>query len=241
MRSFARLFGTPLLAVSLACTSESAAPTALHPGASPLAGKSSTLSTISLTVTVADVDASGIPYGIRSDGRGDYTNGSQNVQAVLDGIGTFAFNTRNTGKAAQRWVTYDFSRPVDPANGYRPSPTTSENYHFSTGPSAYSPFIPIQNLGVNGNPSTECVYMGNSLANATTSWRVSFHKGNEDSSDSQTAYAVVTRTSVSPATWTVQPVGSCSPNSSVASLRSGDGTLLYGYYYLPFFMTLRAR
>lgn len=240
MRTFSHLVGTTLLAASLACATDTAVPTALSPGGSPLAGKSR-LTTVSLTVTVADADATGSPYGLRSDGKGVYTDGSQNVQAILDAYGTFAFNTRAGRQAAVRWVTYDFSRPVDVSNMYRPSPTNDQNYHFSTGPSDFSPSIPIQDLGINGNPSTQCMYMGNGIANSTKGWRVSFHKGNEDTSNSPTAYAVVTRTSVSPAMWTVQPVGSCSPNANVASLRSEDGTLLYGYFYLPFHMTLQAR
>jgi len=39
------------------------------------------------------------------------------------------------------------------------------------------------------------------------------------------------------AEWTVTPVGSCSPNSNVCALRNGPGTL-YGYYNLPFALTL---
>lgn len=199
------------------------------------------LAEISLVVTVADVDSTGAAYGIRSDGRGVYTDGSQNVQAEIDAFGNFAFNTRATGKAAQRSVVYDFSRPVDPANTFRPTPTASENYHFSTGASSLLPKVDLQSLGVNGNPVSQCMYMGNSVANATTKWKVSFHKGYEDVSTSPAAYAVFTRTSVSPARWVAQPVGSCSPNSNVASVRSDDATILYGYYYLPFYFTLAAR
>ena len=164
------------------------------------------------------------------------------MQAVLDQTGTFAFNTKSaTHKAAIRSVTYNFNSPVDPLNTYRPTPSNSQNFHFSTGTSALSPFIPIQNLGVNGNPSSQCGYMGNSIANSTTGWRVSFHKGNEDVSNSPAAFALFTRTSVSPAVWTVTPVGSCSPISNVAALRSDDGTVLYGYYNVPFFFTLQAK
>ena len=121
------------------------------------------------------------------------------------------------------------------------NPSTSQNYHFSTGASSLLPAVPLQNLGVNGNPVSQCMYMGNSVASATTTWRVSFHKGNEDVITSPAAYAVFTRTSVSPARWIAQPVGSCSPNSNVASLRNDDGTILYGYYYLPFYFTLAAQ
>ena len=47
-------------------------------------------------------------------------------------------------------------------------------------PSAFSPFVPIQNLCVSANLSTECIYVGNAFANAATGWRVSFHRGLED-------------------------------------------------------------
>jgi hypothetical protein len=231
-----------MLFVCAACARETTAPVQ-HPEIAVLAGRSPNIPAVSLVVTVSSFDGLGNSYGIQSDGQGAYTDGLQGVQAILDTNGTFAFNTLSSAKikSALRWVAYDFSRPIDPANTYRPTPSNSENYHFSTGASQFSPFIPIQNLGVNGNPNSECGYMGNSLANSTTQWRVSFHKGFEDVDASPAAFAVFTRTSVSPAVWTVTPSGACSPNSNVASLRSGDGTVLYGYYYLPFQFTLRAK
>ena len=72
-------------------------------------------------------------------------------------------------------------------------------------------------------------------------YRVSYHKGFEEISGSPTAFAVFTRTSVSPAVWTVRPAGSCSPNANVAALRSADGSILYGYYTIPFLFTLTAK
>jgi hypothetical protein len=220
--------------------------------------RSGSLPVISLKVTVSEADASGIAYNITSDGKGDYLNGVDYVQAVLDQYGTFAFNTfnpamRDKQAVAKRWVTYNFNNPVDPGNTYRPDPSNSKNYHFSTGGSTYgtNPVIPLQNLGVNGNPSTECIYMGNGLGNSTTGWRVSFRKGCESSATSPTAFAVVTRTRVKATDgvdeWVIQPLGSCSPeaNNNVAALRIDDGTSctvsLKGYYYLPFYFTLKAQ
>jgi hypothetical protein len=205
------------------------------------AGRGAGVSAVPLVVTISSVDGAGNPYRIQGDGKGVYTDGIQDVQAELDAYGTFAFNTESRNRNAVRWVTYDFNDPVDPANTYRPSPSNLKNYHFSTGASQFSPFIPIQNLGVNGNPVSECIYMGNSVANATSQWRVSFHKGLEDVANSPSAFAVVTRTSVSPAVWTITPSGACSPVSDVAALRSDDGSVLYGYYRLPFFFTLRPK
>lgn len=216
--------------------------------------RANALPTISLKVTVSNYDANGNAYNIQNDGdgKGDYVNGVDYVQAVIDQYGTFAFNTfaSNPKTVAKRWVNYNFNNPVDPANTYRPSPSITKNYHFSTGSTTFGtqPFIPLQNLGVNGNPATECIYMGNGIYNSSTGWRVSFHKGYEDVSNSPTAFAVVTRTSISPAVWTITPIGTCSPsaNSNVAALRSGSGTVkdpevLHGYYYIPFFFTLTAQ
>lgn len=198
---------------------------------------------VSLTVTVSNVDGLGNPYGITNDGQGAYVDGSQNVAAAIDQYGTFAFNTfsGNHGSAS-RWLNYDFTHPVDPSNTFQPTQDHTQNYHFSTGGTVFSPSVPLQQLGVNGNPSTQCMYMGNSFAaNKSTTYRVSYHKGNEDTQTSPTAFAVFTRVSVSPAVWTATPVGSCSPNSNIAALRSGDGTVLYGYYTIPFFFTLTAK
>lgn len=231
----------PAALLAIACSEETTSP-GMEVPQTILAARAPSLTTVSLVVTVSTADQAGNPYGIQPDGQGVYTDGSQNVQAVLDQYGTFALNTNMfPKKTAIRWVSYDFNNPVDSTNTYRPSPSNTRNFHFSTGPSAYSPFTPIQNLGVNGNPTSECIYMGNGISNSSASWRVSFHKGQEDVSNGPTAYAVVTRTSVSPAVWTITPAGSCSPASNVASLRSGDGTILYGYYYIPFSFTLTAR
>jgi hypothetical protein len=241
MRSSSLVPSVLSLLAFAACSEPPVAP-ALATSLKIAAARAPSISPVSLVVTVSNADAAGNPYNIQDDGNGAYTDGSQNVQAVLDNSGTFAFNTQSaTYKTAVRWVTYNFNSPVDPTNGYRPSPSNAKDYHFSTGRSSFSPFIPIQNLGVGANPSSECIYMGNGFSNSSTSWRVSYHKGLEDVSSSATAYAFVTRTSVTPAVWTITPVGSCSANSNVAALRSGDGTVLYGYYNVPFFFILRAR
>jgi hypothetical protein len=197
---------------------------------------------ISLTVTVSN-DVSGSPAGITNDGLGAYVDGSQGVQAELDSSGTFAFNTF-TGRhgTATRWLNYDFSHPLDPSNTFLPAQDHSQNYHFSSGGTQYSPWAPVQYLGTAGYPNSECGYMGNSFsANSTTNYRVSFHRAYEDTQTSPTAFAVFTRVSVSPAVWTVQAAGSCSPNSNVAALRSDDGTTLYGYYSIPLLFTLTAK
>jgi len=208
-------------------------------GSAKTGGNPNALPTISLRVTINDAEGN----KITSDGKGDYINGTDYVQAILDQAGTFAFNTfappsKIKNAVVKRWVTYNFNNPVDPANTYRPSPDNNHNYHFSSGGSPYgtNPVIPLQNLGISGNSATECIYMGNGVSNSTTTWRVSFHKALEDAQTSPTAFAVVTR--VGSTVWTITPMGSCSPNSNVASLRNNADDTLYGYYYLPFSFTL---
>jgi hypothetical protein len=227
-----------------ACANDNATAPAtrrLMPGAA-VAARSQILPVVSLIVTVDDVDGAGNAYGIQSDGQGAYVDGSQGVGAAIDQYGTFAFNTYDTNvqskrrPPAQRWVRYNFDHPIDPTNTYRPSPTNDQNYHFSTGPSDYNAWAPLQNLAVG---ASQCGYMGNSVSNVSTSWLVSFHKGKEDTADSPTSFAVFTR--VSATVWTAQPTGSCSASSNVASLRDAATGTLYGYYSLPFHFTLTAR
>jgi len=205
--------------------------------------KSSNPQVIPLSITVSNTDASGNPSGITNDGLGAYVDGVQNVEARLDLAGTLAFNTFTAKRgSATRWVHYDFSRPVDPLNLFRPPQDHTQNYHFSTGGTPFSPFVPVQYLGTPGYPTSQCGYMGNGFsANSSTGYRVSFHKGFEDTAASPTAFAVFTRISVTPAVWTVQPAGSCSPAANVGALRSDDGSVLHGYYTMPFLFTLTAK
>src|SRR5688572_13998013 len=114
-------------------------------------GNPNAFPTISLRVTINDAEGN----KITSDGKGDYINGTDYVQAILDQSGTFAFNTfsppqKIKNAVVTRWVNYNFNNPVDPENTYQPSPDNSHNYHFSTGGSSFgtNPFIPLQNLGV---------------------------------------------------------------------------------------------
>jgi hypothetical protein len=236
------------LTIALATTAcgEGAQPagtSAVAPSALSLAAKPSNPPIVPLSITVSNTDTTGNPSGITNDGQGAYVNGTQNVEAVLDSAGTLVFNTfaANRG-AATRWVNYDFSRPVDALNLFRPPQDHTQNYHFSTGASGFSPFVPIQYLGTPGYPTSECGYMGNGFqAIGSTTYRVSFHKGYEDTASSPTAFAVFARVSLTPAVWTVQPAGSCSPSSNIAALRSGDGTVLHGYYTMSFLLTLTAK
>jgi len=231
--------------VTAAGCSKSQSPVASPVGPSSVAleAKAGPPATVSLRVTVSNTDGQGNPSGITNDGRGDYVDGSDGVQAEIDRSGLLAFNTfsGNHGSAT-RWLNYDFGHPVDPSNGFVPAQDHTGNYHFSTGGTTILPWVSLQNLGTPGYPATQCGYMGNSFAaNSSTNYRVSYHKGFEDTPGSPTAFAVFTRISVSPAVWTVRPAGSCSPNANVAALRSADGSVLYGYYTIPFLLTLTAK
>jgi len=234
------------IAVAAAACAEGTQPTGTSPaGPSSVSqeAKPGAPTTIPLTITVSNTDASGNPSGITNDGLGAYVDGVQNVEARLDAAGTLAFNTFTAKRGtATRSVHYDFTHPLDPLNLFQPPQDATQNYHFSTGGSQNNPFVPVQFLGTPGYPTSECGYMGNGFqANSTTGYRVSFHKGFEDTAGSPTAFAVFTRISISPAVWTVQPAGSCSPTSNVAALRSGDGSALFGYYTMPFLFTLTAK
>ena len=161
---------------------------------------------------------------------------------MIDQYGTFAFSTVASSRVAiTRWVHFNFNNPVDPANTYRPIQSAVSTYGFSSGPSNFSPFVKLQLLGTTGYPSSICMYLASGIATGSDGWRVSFHKGYEDVANLPTAMAVVTRMSVTPAVWTITPVGSCTANSNIASLRTSDGLGLYGYYRLPFMITLTAK
>ena len=247
MRCMAACSAFLFFIVTAAGCSQSQSPVASPVGPSSVAleAKAGPPATVSLRVTVSNTDGLGNPSGITNDGRGDYVDGSEGVQAEINSSGLLAFNTfsGNHGSAT-RWLNYDFGHPVDPSNGFVPPQDHTGNYHFSTGGTTNSPWVSLQNLGTPGYLTTQCGYMGNSFAaNSSTNYRVSYHKGFEDTPGSPTAFAVFTRVSVSPAVWTVRPVGTCSPstNANVAALRSADGSILYGYYTIPFLLTLTAK
>src|SRR6186713_974628 len=95
----------------LAACSEPATSPRLSPPAVVSAGRGAGVSAVPLAVTISSVDGAGNPYRIQGDGKGVYTDGSQDVQAELDVYGTFAFNTETRNRNAVRWVTYDFNDP----------------------------------------------------------------------------------------------------------------------------------
>ncbi len=194
---------------------------------------SPSLQTVSLIVTVNNAGNK-----ITSDASPDYSNGSQNVQAVIDRNGNFVFNTNtNSSKAAIRTLNFDFSSPITEYST-PPATNTSKSYTLETVASISTgiTFIPLQNLG---DGQSECVsFRAWGVTSNTINWRATFHAGFEDRDSSTTAFAYVTRNNAT--TWTITSLGNCL-NAAIqnkAALRSGNAQTLYGYYNLPFSFTL---
>lgn len=189
--------------------------------------KPNTLAEVLVKLTVNDAGTN-----LTSDGGGDYVNGSQAVGAKFDAYGNFIFSCGTSGKGPNaiqlRWLNIDFNSPIQVF--INPPITGSDKVTAITTISvaAYA-FIPLQSLAVG---QSECVGL---TGGSGADWTMNFHRAAEDVPGSPSAYAVFTRTSSTQ--WTVTPIGSCSPNSNVCALRNGPG-VLYGYYNMPFSITL---
>jgi hypothetical protein len=189
---------------------------------------------ISLGVTVADA-----PNRIQSDGKGEYVDGQQGVIAQIDTYGNLLFNSPVASNAV-RTVTFDYSAPVDPNNTYRPDETGQVSFRFLTQGTTGVPGI--SSLGVNGNPSSGCYHATLSHMTAATGFTDWFNPAAYPGSI--TAY--ITRTSISPATWTMVSNGPCGGTANIAALQSQDRTTRNaknvdrGYYNQQFSFTFRA-
>ncbi len=193
------------------------------------------LQTVSLIVTVNNAGNK-----ITSDASPDYTNGSQNVQAVIDKNGNFVFNTNtNSSRTATRTLNFDFSSPITEYST-PPSTNTSKSFTLETVASISTgiTFTPLQNLGVGTNPTSECIsFRVRGVTGNTIDWRATFHAGFEDRDSSTTAFGYVTRNNAT--TWTITSLGNClNAIQNKTALRSGNAQTLYGYYNLPFSFTL---
>lgn len=169
---------------------------------------------------------------ITSDGAGDYVNGSQSVSARFDTYGNFIFSCGLGGQGKNtyliRWMNINFSSPVVIYSN--PPITGNDKVTAITTVSAVGQtFTPLQNMSVG---QSQCVGL---TGGSNSGWVMNFHRGAEDVSTSQSAYAVFTRTSLTQ--WTVTPAGSCSTNSNICALRNGPD-ILFGYYNIPFSFTL---
>ncbi len=205
-------------------------------------GNPNTPPTTYLRVTISD-DAGN---KITSDGGGDYLDGVGNIRAQFDNAGNFQFNTRLQSRPNQttpltRYIKFNFDSPLEgyPVN----NPPISGDPNLDIGDrlvtigSSLIPATPIQTMTVG---SSQCITLHGGTAYSTKTepapaWGVNFHRNYDDVAGSPTSFAVITRNSETQ--WTMVP-GNCaiSSNSDVAALRNGE--TLYGYYHLPFSITL---
>ncbi|MFI5134069.1 MAG: hypothetical protein ACHQEB_07020 [Chitinophagales bacterium] len=217
-----------LMLVSVSCNKKSAEFKLASDTDEIASAKPATIQTVSLKVTMNDAAGN----NLTSDGGGDYVTGSQSVSATFDQYGNFIFTCGLGGHGNNtyliRWMNINFNQPIQVF--INPPVTGNDKVTgITTGFVAAYTFIPLQNLAVG---QSECVGLtGGSNAN----WVMNFHREAEDISSSPSSYAVFTRISLTQ--WTISSAGSCSPNPNVCSLRNGPGTL-YGYYTMPFNLTL---
>ena len=233
------------LAISLlaGCGSNVATPTS--GGATLPSRGASKQGTVNLNVTVSDVNSSGVSYNIQSDGGGTYFNGQRDVSAQLTTSGQLDFELDTAlrdPKYAEplRWLVANYDQPLNASNTYRPNPNANPDWRMVTTGGT----VAIQNLGVNGNPAAQCMGLGGSFRDAKNIWRYTFEKDPTVSESAGTAYVMVTRTSVSPAVWTLTPGGCANDNVSGLSVapNTANGTFTFmGDYSLPFFITLQAQ
>ena len=225
-----------LFTLAIGSCSKKSAELKLAPSTDEIASaKPGSVTEVLLKVTVRD--ASGDK--ITSDGGGDYINGSQNVQATFSQAGNFQFNSQpsaNPHAVAIRWLNYNIDSP---SQVFTNPPVTSnlKGTFISTGRSSLQgTYVPLQNLSVN---QSECICFTSGIGTDLSGngiYGLNFHRGTEDNISSPTAYMVVTR--INSTTWTMTPVGSCSPNSNIAALKDASTGNLYGYYNMPFSFTL---
>ena len=179
------------------------------------------LTQVNLKVTISNFDSLGNPNYITNDGLGEYVDGLQGVTAHLDTSGFLEFNTAPIGTyPVLRSMLIDWNHPVDPNNLYRPIFARTPTFHFTT-----LNAIPIQNLGTPGNPVSQCVQVGLGVNDGTTIWTESWHKGQENTTGSPTAWGLITRTSISPAVWTLTPNNNCNPNAANAECKRTTNSL----------------
>jgi hypothetical protein len=197
---------------------------------------------IPLAVTVIDQDVTGT-YRVLSDGLGDYVNGTQGLTAVIDGSGNLVFGPTSPGSTSRK-LRFDFSAPTDPLNGYRPDTSGEIGFSIKSNPNLVdgtrSPLI--GDLGVNGVPASACYSITISYRTATTGYLVVMNRA----SMPQSTQAYITRTSISPAVWSLVSDGQCLGNPNWAGVQSQDLTtkktsplVFQGYFDMRLSIVLR--
>ena len=171
-----------------------------------------------LALTVDDAGPLGA-YRITSDGLGEYVDGLQGVTAKIDGSGNLLISggvPRTSTTPPERTFMFDFSAPVDPLNTYRPD-LPEMNFKILSNPEGNPP---IQNLGIGGNPSSGCYGVDINYTSQTTNYQVLFF----NLGDPTVTWAYITRTSISPAVWTMVSNGPCPGAADQARVKSQDLT-----------------
>lgn len=194
-----------------------------------------------IAAQVEDTGPSGA-YRIQGDGLGEYISGLQGMTAEIDQYGNLQITpaAASSTNPPQRTLKFDFSAPLDPSNVYRPDESGQQNFKIKT--NAFG--VPrIQDLGINGNPVSACYYATIAHNNSTTHHRAIFNPASDPSSTP----AFITRTSISPAAWTMVSDGPCSVNANMAGvwsqdlLRKNAPLVFRGYYSLQFSIRLRTK
>jgi len=211
--------------------------------------KPSGLQQVALTVVLKSTidNTSMVQSKINSENGQPYTDGLENVQAIIDQNGNFVFSTNiSKSNLAIRYVVYDLSDPVDPTNTYVPAfgrgYYNQYNYVFTTGNSQYgSAFIPLQNLSID---KSECLAMTCNVngdgVNSIFKYTIRFHATKDDLSTSPTAFVIVTR--IADNEWKIEPA-SCGTANDIGALWTGDtrNEIPKGYFHLPFSFKLTKR
>jgi hypothetical protein len=213
------------------------------------ASKPQSLPRVPLTVTVDDIDSTGLPTQIRSDGFGPYVDGQDGVAASLDAYGDLIVDWQTRTSQARR-VSFEYSRPHIPVGPPPPSHANGDVYLASIAEPAL-PRTPIQ-LMVAGSEQCVRLHWMSTLSDSNAQWRTSYRRpANGPVQDS--SYAVVTR--VDADTWEVEPkdaacnvdhLNGITPIPTVATviraaIKGQFVAVDYGTYYMPFKLTLRRR
>jgi hypothetical protein len=238
MRSTISLFALAASLILAACNDPASAPLTAD---IPKPAFTKAAQPTPLAVTVQDADALGALYRIQSDGLGEYVNGVQTMTAEIDGSGNLQFGPALSSTLARR-IRFDFSAPVDPLNSYRPDESGQQEWKFKTNPNVVPGTPAINNLGLNGNPVSGCYGSTVSHQNAGIRYPIIYNTA----SDAQSVNVYITRTSISPATWSVVTNGPCAGTMNQGALYSQLVTnknaqmVFRGYYKASFSLRLRA-
>jgi hypothetical protein len=208
--------------------------------------RANTCPVVSLSVQIVDVDANAAPYGLQSDGIGLYTDGQDDVQAVIDSRGVFVFDT---GRAypATRTMIARYTRPLP---GYAAASLLVDPYATYQWRQHDVITVPMQEL-VPGQ--SMCKGAGVNADDPNEHYATLFHAGEEATSTSPTGLWLITR--IDPYTWTIETSATCRgynvADGDIVNLRRQTAVqtrkgLTYtwgtvGYYHVPFKLILTDR